>query len=197
MGIQKEWDSLKHTLALANSTRETTSEQFGAELRSAMVRTVEKCRSSRKRERAKETDRSISDTELSKLARFTDALPFANYEGVLHLVPRLVNVVTVRVPPIRWASSPFPPSRRAQLAEAIPVPGLGRKLPLNLHEIAARCTNSYFAPRRFAAVQLAFDSPRCRVLIFRKFASLKLTHSHPPVFDPRRCLCHARAVGRC
>ena len=53
-----------------------------------------------------------------------------------------------------------------QLAEAVPVPGSGLKLPLDLHAIGARCSNAYFAPRRFAAVQLAFDSPRCRVLVF-------------------------------
>jgi len=52
------------------------------------------------------------------------------------------------------------------LAEAIPVPGSGIKLPLDLHAIGSRCSNSYYAPRRFAAVQLAFDAPRCRVLIF-------------------------------
>ena len=63
---------------------------------------------------------------------------------------------------------------RAQLAEAIPVPGSGLTLPLDLHAIGARCTNAYYAPRRFAAVQLAFSNPRCRVLIFRK-----------PHFQPR------------
>jgi TATA-box binding protein (TBP) (component of TFIID and TFIIIB) len=55
-----------------------------------------------------------------------------------------------------------------QLAEAIPVAGSGLKLPLNLHAIGARCSNAYFAPKRFAAVQLAFSNPRCRVLVFRK-----------------------------
>ena len=55
-----------------------------------------------------------------------------------------------------------------QLAEAIPVAGSGLKLPLNLHAIAARCTNAYYAPKRFAAVQLAFHNQRSRVLVFRK-----------------------------
>ena len=32
--------------------------------------------------------------------------------------------------------------------------------------MAALTSNSYYAPKRFAAVQLAFDAPRCRVLIF-------------------------------
>jgi len=57
-------------------------------------------------------------------------------------------------------------SQIAQLAEAIPVPGSGITLPLDLHTIGARCTNAYYAPKRFAAVQLAFSNPRCRVLVF-------------------------------
>lgn len=52
------------------------------------------------------------------------------------------------------------------LAEAVPCPGSGITLPLDLHRIASRCTNSYYASRRFAAVQLAFSAPRARVLIF-------------------------------
>lgn len=55
-----------------------------------------------------------------------------------------------------------------QLAEAIPVAGTGIKLPLNLHAIGAVCSNAYYAPKRFAALQLAFSNPRCRVLIFRE-----------------------------
>ena len=46
------------------------------------------------------------------------------------------------------------------------MPWSGITLPLNLHAIAARCTNAYFAPKRFAAVQLAFNNSRCRVLVF-------------------------------
>lgn len=44
--------------------------------------------------------------------------------------------------------------------------GSGLTLPLDLHAIGARCTNAYYAPKRFAAVQLAFSNPRCRVLVF-------------------------------
>ena len=65
----------------------------------------------------------------------------------------------------------------AQLAEAIPVPGGGVTLPLDLQTIAARCTNAYYAPKRFAAVQLAFSNPRCRVLIFRKPQAIS-NHAH-------------------
>lgn len=37
-----------------------------------------------------------------------------------------------------------------QLAEALPMPGSGLSLPLDLASIAARCKGSYYAPRRFA-----------------------------------------------
>lgn len=68
-----------------------------------------------------------------------------------------------------WCSCPWANSNAslcAQLAEAIPVPGSGASLPLDLHRIAARCRNSYYAPKKFSAVQLAYSEPRCRVLIF-------------------------------
>jgi len=58
------------------------------------------------------------------------------------------------------------PAPLRRLAEAVPVPGSRLTLPLDLHAIGARCTNAYYAPKRFAAVQLAFSNPRCRVLIF-------------------------------
>ena len=56
------------------------------------------------------------------------------------------------------------------------MPGSGLKLPLDLHAIGARCSNAYFAPKRFAAVQLAFSNPRCRVLVFRKHCYTRTHH---------------------
>ena len=52
------------------------------------------------------------------------------------------------------------------LAEALPAEGSGLSLPLDLRAIASRCTGAFYAPRRFAAVQLAYSAPRCRVLVF-------------------------------
>lgn len=52
------------------------------------------------------------------------------------------------------------------------MPGSGLALPLDLGNIAARCKGSFYAPRRFAAVQLAYSNPRCRVLVFRTFLPL-------------------------
>lgn len=105
------------------------------------------CRTARKRarEEAGEGD-DLSDAALSQYARFTKEIALKPYEPFLHYVPRLVNVVT--------------------LAEALPVPGSGVTLPLNLKEIASRCKGAFYAPRRFAAVQLAFSNPRSRVLVF-------------------------------
>lgn len=110
----------------------------------AIEEVVSKARKRRAQARTVSTQQDLSDAAISTAARWTDALPLANYEGILHMAPRLVNVVT--------------------LAEA--VPAVGGTLPLNLHLIGARCSNAYFAPRRFAAVQLAFDAPRSRVLVF-------------------------------
>ena len=78
----------------------------------------------------------------------------------------------------------------AQLAEAVPVPGSGLTLPLDLHAIGARCTNAYYAPKRFAAVQLAFSNPRCRVLVFHTGRLVGTgarfgPHTHTPASPPR------------
>lgn len=101
-----------------------------------------------------------SDEEMSRLARFTDKFELLPYRNFLHFVPRIVNVVT--------------------LAEAIPVEGSGVKLPLDLRLISSRCKNSYYAPRRFSAVQLAYQEPRCRVLVFHT-GRLVGTGSNGPV----------------
>lgn len=83
---------------------------------------------------------------LAKACRFTDVLPLADYRDNLTRFPRIVNVVT--------------------LSTVKPIDGSGTTLPLPLASIARKCTGAYFAPRRFAAVQLALSNPRCRVLIF-------------------------------
>lgn len=104
------------------------------------------CAAVRKRVREEEGVEDLSDAGLCKQTRFTDSMGLGPYARFLWYVPRLVNCVT--------------------LAEALPVPGSGLKLPLDLRHIASRCAGAYYAPRRFAAVQLAYSSPRCRVLVF-------------------------------
>lgn len=100
-------------------------------------------------ERAKPST-NTSNERFRAIASYADHLPLGHFENFFELVPQLVNVVS--------------------LCEALPHPSSvgGGKLPLDLHLIAAKCRNSYFAPRRFAAIQLAFSTPRSRVLIFRE-----------------------------
>jgi len=87
----------------------------------------------------------LSDERLLSFCRYTDGLPLKDYEQALALVPSLVNLVS--------------------LAEAVPIDG--SSLPFDLKAIAVKCRSAvYFAPRRFTAIQLAFDSPRSRVLLF-------------------------------
>jgi TATA-box binding protein (TBP) (component of TFIID and TFIIIB) len=88
----------------------------------------------------------VDDARVRACARFLRARALRPYARCLHLVPRVVNVVT--------------------LAQAQPVVGTGTSLPLDLHAIVARCTSAYYAPKRFAAVQLAYSNPRSRVLLF-------------------------------
>ena len=95
---------------------------------------------------ARAPERDISDEALLLASRAASHLALQSYLPYLHLVPRVVNVVT--------------------LAEGVPAEGCGFSLPLDLRLIAARCRNAFFAPRRFSAVQIAFKQPRCRVLIF-------------------------------
>ena len=94
---------------------------------------------------------NLSDEKLCSFVRYTNGTPLKDYEKALDLVPELVNLVS--------------------LADAIPLDG--SSLPFDLKKIAVRCRGAvYFAPRRFTAVQLAFDEPRSRVLLFR---------THPPL----------------
>ena len=94
---------------------------------------------------ATEPVENLSDERIHSLERYTDGTPLKDFEKALQLVPMLVNLVS--------------------LADALPMDGSA--LPFDLRKIAIKCRNAvYFAPRRFTAVQLAFDEPRSRVLLF-------------------------------
>lgn len=94
---------------------------------------IEVCQQSRKRQQEdNRLPNLLPDAPLSQFTRFTDQIALNPYVQFLHYVPRLVNVVT--------------------LAEALPMPGSGLTLPLDLGKIASRCKGSFYAPRRFAAV---------------------------------------------
>ena len=105
------------------------------------------CKAQRKRAREEEANGHVDDAELLHLARHSRNYALHPYRKFLHFVPRLVNVVS--------------------LAEAVPAEGSGVTLPLDVRKIASRCRGAFYAPSRFAAVQLAFSQPRSRILIFR------------------------------
>lgn len=117
----------------------------GRDVRILVADVSRECKRCRLKAHAPPADRT-SDRELSCRARFTDKFNLKPYTHFIHYVPRLVNTVT--------------------LAEAIPAEGSGIRLPLDLARIASLCRNSYFAPGKFSAVQLAYANPRSRVLVF-------------------------------
>lgn len=201
--MEDAWAELKSSISLANRLNKTDEElaEFHSQLKTALRSAVTRCRTERKRKLAQAPQLDLSDESVLRAARFTDHLPLADYAQILHLCPRLVNVVTASIctqtlltpyTHTRAHTRARAPANRhsttlpvAQLAEAVPIPGSGVTLPLDLHSIAARCTNAYYAPRRFAAVQLAFSNPRCRVLIFRKPRPIfNHAHTHPRIPAP-------------
>ena len=95
--MEVEWERVRSTISLANSVATASSgPALQAALRRAVWTSVERCRAERKRKRATQTERDLSDEAIARAAKWTDALPLHDYDGILHLVPRLVNVVTVR-----------------------------------------------------------------------------------------------------
>jgi hypothetical protein len=96
--MEVEWARMKRDIAFANQPNTTKAEveAFHASLKRARDEVVVNCRAERKRARANQPSADLSDASMRAAAQFTDNLPLANYDGILHLVPRLVNVVTVR-----------------------------------------------------------------------------------------------------
>ena len=90
------WTELKQSVSLANRINKTDEEraEFRAELRIALNSAVTRCRHERKRKLAEAPKLDLSDESMLRAARFTDHLPLADYAQILHLCPRLVNVVT-------------------------------------------------------------------------------------------------------
>lgn len=154
------------------ATAVVRGEGAGRDTVEATRRVVDACKEERRMEALRTTPPDYSAKALSEQARFTDRFCLHPYSQFLHYVPRLVNVVTVSALGQPLFRQRLPPQhgfnlRCVQLAEAIPVERTGMKLPLDLHLIAARCKNSFYAPQKFSAVQLAYSEPRCRVLVFR------------------------------
>lgn len=164
--MDEAWSRVKRSIRLANAISDAeNAHSLRTDLQRSAESVVERCRIERKRARASEVPADLGDEAVHAAAKWSERLPLQDYDGLLQHVPRLVNVVTC--------------------AEAVPVPGSGVKLPLDLHHIGARCSNAYFAPRRFSAVQLAFDWPRCRVLVFRTPNAYRNPHPNVHAFQTR------------
>ena len=139
-GLQHETDSEEEIEELWNLTKLTA--KFGksidpskpsAALEERSRAIWAECQTAEQAEAHAPPPEDLSHARMEHMARFTDSQALQPFIGYFELVPTLVNVVT--------------------LCEALPHPkshGSG-KLPLDLHHIAARCSNSYYAPRRFAA----------------------------------------------
>jgi len=127
-------DSKPRKTRTAGRSRDAPLIQYSCEPRtvsSILDDVITSCRTIRKRSREETGEGDdLSDAALSQYARFTKEIALKPYQQFLHYVPRLVNVVT--------------------LAEALPVPGSGVTLPLDLKAIASRCKGAFYAPRRFA-----------------------------------------------
>lgn len=99
--MEAAWSEMKVNISLSNKINGTDAEVkvFHEKLRAALHTAVTRCRKERKRKLAGASAPDLSDEALRLAARHTDRLPLANYDGILHLVPRLVNVVTVNPAP--------------------------------------------------------------------------------------------------
>lgn len=82
---------------------------------------VENMRQARKRARPR-VEEDVSDEALSKYARFTDKLKLVDYRPFLHLVPRLVNVVTVSAVAIPAHARPLTRRRLRSWQRPYPFP---------------------------------------------------------------------------
>lgn len=94
--MESAWAEMKVNISLANKINTSDAEvaTFHDKLRAALQTAVTRCRAERKRKAAGAQATDLSDDTLRQAARFTDHLPLADYASILHLVPRLVNVVT-------------------------------------------------------------------------------------------------------
>ena len=97
--MEDAWAELKSSISLANRLNKTDEElaEFHSQLKTALRSAVTRCRTERKRKLAQAPQLDLSDESVRRAARFTDHLPLADYAQILHLCPRLVNVVTASI----------------------------------------------------------------------------------------------------
>tara|TARA_B110001452_G_scaffold171371_1_gene143450 strand:- start:3511 stop:3855 length:345 start_codon:yes stop_codon:yes gene_type:complete len=97
------WEKARENVRLANAvvgdgTPDDAKRALTTKMHATMGTVLAKLREERKRKRDGQTEPDLSDARLSKLAASTDHLPLRDYERLLHIVPRLVNVVTASPP---------------------------------------------------------------------------------------------------
>lgn len=149
--LKSAFESFKSTVYASQDIERIVSKNAGCsitpdEFASYANEIATACKAANERFQTMQNPEDMSDEQLISYCRYTDGIPLKDYENTIHLVPALVNLVS--------------------LADAVPIDG--QSLPFNLKQIAVKCRNAvYFAPRKFTAIQLAFDSPRSRVLLFR------------------------------
>ena len=159
--LDRAWHRARRAISLANYVAATTGAKGGAKkvavvvdtqsarakahrrlLRRVTTRVLRIARKLRERADRDAEDADLSDAHLFRLAPLTDHLALADYAGLLHTCPRLVNVVSVstrnaptharihtRTYPHMCVSTHAPVPRTA--GRSRPRPGLG-------HESAAR-----------------------------------------------------------
>lgn len=92
-------------------------------------------------------EEKVTDEQLVEYSIMCNSVPLQIYEHRLQHVPSIVNVVA--------------------RATTTPIVGTNTTLPLNLENIAARCSGAYWDPQTFCPVQLYIGNGRkTRVLIF-------------------------------
>ena len=94
------WARLKADVAFAQRAVAPDDAEGAAATRAELLAAIEavtaRCREERAAQKASEQPEDLSDEALVAAARFVDHVPLAPFANVLHLTPRLVNVVTVR-----------------------------------------------------------------------------------------------------
>ena len=136
--MEAEWARVKRAVGLANTVvtpaaaaAAAAAPPLRASLKRAADESIERCRVERKKQRARQTRKDLSDAAIARAAKWTDGLPLAEYEGILHLVPRLVNVVTASTHALERARRACAHARALRAARrGHPRPRLGRQAAL-------------------------------------------------------------------
>jgi hypothetical protein len=92
--MERAWEACKDAV---HRSRELDTDTFPISKETLLLgkKTAEQCRVACDLSDAKSATDEVTDSELARLARYTDRLPLKNYKHVFYAVPEMVNVVTV------------------------------------------------------------------------------------------------------